>query len=94
MNTYPSLGKMLVALREREKQSQAGLARSLAHVAGCSQGAIWGWERDDYAPDAGQLEGLLRVLNASPEESAAARELAYQRRVQKAAGTGGAEGAA
>ncbi len=71
------LGDLVTMLRNARGLSQAELSARLGHVRGMSQPVISRIETGDYLPDSGQLEALLRALEATPLDSKHARELAF-----------------
>tara|TARA_R110000824_G_scaffold106470_6_gene251605 strand:+ start:399 stop:719 length:321 start_codon:yes stop_codon:yes gene_type:complete len=72
----PTLGEFLRELRRLAGIGQVQLSEQLAHVQGFTQAAISRLENDQWLPDAGQMEQLLRTLRASETEARTARCLA------------------
>ena len=71
-----TLGGLLTTLRYSRGFSQVELSGRLGHIRGMSQSAISRIENDDYFPDAGQLEAILRALETTQADMMHARELA------------------
>lgn len=72
----PTLGEYLRDIRKAAGLNQIALSETLAHVPGFTQAAISRLENDQWLPDAGQMEQLLRALRATETEAQAARCLA------------------
>jgi transcriptional regulator with XRE-family HTH domain len=72
----PTLGEFCRELRKRAGLNQVSLSESLAHVQGFTQAAISRLENDQWLPDAGQMEQLLRALRVTETEARTARCLA------------------
>ena len=71
-----TLGDLLTTLRHSRGFSQVELSGRLGHIRGMSQSASSRIENDDYFPDAGQLEAILRALETTQRDMTHARELA------------------
>lgn len=80
--THPSLGALIMALRDRKGPTQKAFAARMANVSGCTQGALSTWERDEYTPDAGQLEAILNAGEATDDERDEAHALALAARTK------------
>jgi transcriptional regulator with XRE-family HTH domain len=69
-------GSLLRSLRQRCGLSQVGLAQLCSAIGGVSQGNLSRWESGESMPSVRQLEGVLRVLGATPLERLEALRLA------------------
>ena len=70
------LGALVATLRRARGMSQGNLSARLGHVRGLSQPVISRIETGVYLPDAGQLEAVLRAVDATPLDAKHARDLA------------------
>ena len=68
-----SLGEFLRLLRSGQGMTQTEMAARLAYVEGVSQPWISSIENDRTVPNAGQLEHILRALNAPDKDADRAR---------------------
>ena len=73
-----TLGSLLLTLRRARGLTQIQLAEMLTGVIGMQQPTISDLERNEYHPSAGQLEHVLRQLEATPKDRATAHKLAAQ----------------
>ena len=73
-----TLGNLLLTLRRARGLTQIQLADKLTGVVGMQQPTISDLERNEYHPSAGQLEHVLRQLEATPQDLASAYRLAAQ----------------
>ena len=73
-----TLGNLLLTLRRARGLTQIQLAEKLTGVIGMQQPTISDLERNEYHPSAGQLEHVLRQLDATPQARASAYRLAAQ----------------
>ena len=71
-----TLGNLLLTLRRARGLTQIQLAEKLTGVIGMQQPTISDLERNEYHPSAGQLEHVLRQLEATPQDRASAYTLA------------------
>jgi transcriptional regulator with XRE-family HTH domain len=71
-----TLGNLLLTLRRARGLTQIQLAEKLTGVVGMQQPTISDLERNEYHPSAGQLEHVLRQLEATPQDRASAYRLA------------------
>ena len=71
-----TLGNLLLTLRRARGLTQIQLAEMLTGVIGMQQPTISDLERNEYHPSAGQLEHVLRQLEATPKDRATAHKLA------------------
>ena len=71
-----TLGNLLLTLRLARGLTQMQLAALLVDVVGMQQPTISDLERNEYHPSAGQLEHVLRQLEATPQDRASAYRLA------------------
>ena len=69
-----SLGEYMRQLRGGRSQVQ--VAEALGHVRGVTQSTISRLEADEWHPDSGQMEHLLKVLGATEQQARIARQLA------------------
>ena len=85
MEKNRTLGGLVRILRAARGLSQMELSERLAHVERMSQSEISRIETDLRMPNAGQLEALLRALEAPEPDARNARDLALSAVSTKAA---------
>ena len=71
-----TLGELIGTLRKSRGLTQIELCERLAHVVGMVQPQLSEIERDNMLPNAGQLEHILRALQATDKDSQRCRALA------------------
>lgn len=71
-----SLGEMITMLRRAKGLTQIELCQRLTHVVGIVQPQLSEIENDNMLPNAGQLEHILRALQATDKDSQRCRDLA------------------
>ena len=71
-----TLGELIGTLRKSRGLTQIELCERLAHVVGMVQPQLSEIENDNMLPIAGQLEHILRALQATDKDSQRCRDLA------------------
>ena len=71
-----SLGHLLVTLRHARGLTQMELCARVSHVVGLVQPQISELEHDNMVPNAGQLEHIMRALEATDQDRRRCRDLA------------------
>ena len=78
-NKIDTVGEFVVMLRRLRGFTQIELAEKLAHVVGLSQPELSALGNNNRSLDAGQMEHLINVLQATEESARRLRKLASQR---------------
>jgi len=71
-----TLGALVATLRRSRGMTQIELCQRLAHVVGMVQPQLSQIENDYMLPNAGQLEHILRALEATDQDKRRCRDLA------------------
>ena len=71
-----TLGALIATLRKSRGMTQIELCQRLAHVVGMVQPQLSQIENDYMLPNAGQLEHILRALEATDQDTRRCRDLA------------------
>ena len=71
-----TLGALITTLRKSRGMTQIELCQRLAHVVGMVQPQLSQIENDYMLPNAGQLEHILRALEATDQDKRRCRDLA------------------
>jgi transcriptional regulator with XRE-family HTH domain len=71
-----SLGQLLITLRHARGLTQMELCARVSHVVGLVQPQISELENDNMSPNAGQLEHIMRALEATDQDRRRCRDLA------------------
>ena len=71
-----TLGALITTLRRARGLTQTEMCDRLSHVVGMVQPQLSEIENDNMLPNAGQLEHILRALQATDKDSQRCRDLA------------------